>query len=104
MSMFLITEDGDARLESYDATTKGATTLLRVTVKVTDAYALAHMLESLGRIKQAQASANAEAPAKPTKAPKQGNAAPATRLSSTRSKSLSHQPLLALPPPDWEPV
>lgn len=98
MSMFLITDDGDARLKSYDATIKGGTTLLRVTVEVTDAYALAHMLESLERIKQAQARAAKPKP----KPPAHDSGDASTRLSSTRTKSLGRQQLLALPPPDIE--
>ena len=86
MTMFLITDDGAARLKSYDATTKGKISTLRVTVEVSDAYELAHMLESLERIAQAQASR-----ARAAKAPK-----PAT----TTHKSVGHQKLLALPPPE----
>lgn len=88
MSMFLITDDSEARLKSYDATTRGRKTLLRVTVEVTDAYALAHMLQSLEQIAQAQARKERakQTAAKPSKAPS--------------FKSVEHQRLLTLPPPE----
>lgn len=85
MTIFMIADDGEARVKDYAATTKGKTATLRVTIEVSDPYALAHMLESLERITIAQR--NREKISKAKKPPK-------------NTKPLAHEPLLALPPPD----
>ena len=86
MTMFLITDDTEGvRLKSYEAAVKGKVSTVRVIVEVTDAYALAHMLESLEKLVDAgKRAAKKSAPEPPRR---------------SRSTVIDHQVLLALPPP-----
>ena len=92
MTMFLITSDTPSvRIKGYDANTKGKTTTLRVTIEVTDAYELAHRLETLERLMVEQA--NKERLAK---------VAAKTPATPGKLKRIDQQRMLALPPPSRE--
>ncbi len=57
--MAFIVTDGQphVRLKTYDATIKGKTALLRVTIEVTDTFELTLMLSGLERLEAAQKEA-----------------------------------------------
>lgn len=90
---FILTGGSEhVRLKSYDATIKGKTTLLRITVEVTDSWELSYLLRGLEDLDAQQKQEKARA------------REPAQRAASTRKK-IEKQVMLALPPPrrdEWE--
>lgn len=89
MSFILTDDQQHVRLKSYDAKIKGKIATLSVTVEVTDTFELGMLLRGLERLM--------EETARPQRA-KQPPEPP--QDITPRSKKLSRQPPLALPPPD----
>lgn len=83
--------DEHVRLKSYDATVKGKTSTLKITLEVTDTFALSYLLRQLEDLMAAE-------PEKP--APKRRRKDESMPRDADR-KRLEGQRLLALPPPDY---
>jgi hypothetical protein len=93
MSFHIFDKDERVRLTAYDAKIAGTVTTLRITVEITDAYKLAHMLQDLEELKQKHRITAGRLVRQPAPATKASPAKP------TRTPRVDQQRLLALPAP-----
>ena len=89
MGFYINGDSEHVRLKSYEATIKGPTTTLRITIEISDTFELSYILRTLEEMQEQ------------TKAAKRAQARSKARHASNH-KTIEPQKLLALPPPDQD--